>query len=236
MIKSISKYLIILILLILSVPINAKAETYDVTSADLNIELDDNWYVFTRDNIKDNDKLQSLGSSYESMLELFEQNDAYINGVKKDAKSELFLRIKEIHNINNLSNYSNKYVKELSKEIAKLANTDNYDIYKNKNKYTLINYYDEQNKFYIISYYTIVNRKGYTFTMQSTQEFTKKEEKEFKNIIDSIEYKIDKNYKYEENTTKGITKDNIIKSGIIGIVLGGLIGGTIVFIKLKKKK
>ena len=122
MIKNILKYLVVLILLIVFVPTDVQAEIYDVTSADLKIELDDNWYVFTRENIKDNTKVQSLGSSYESMLELFENNDAYINGIKKDAKLELFLRIKEVNNINNLSNYSNKYIKELSKEIAKLAN------------------------------------------------------------------------------------------------------------------
>jgi len=231
----IKKYLIILMVLLL-IPVNVKAETYKVPSADLNIELDDNWYVFTRDNIKDNDKLKYISSSYESMLELFENNDAYINGIKKDAKLEMFLRIKEVDNINNLSNYSNEYIKKLSKEIAKIANTDNYDIYKNKYKYTLIDYYDEQNNVYIISYYTIVNRKGYTFTMQSSQEFTKEEEKEFKNIINTIYYKINKELKYEENTTKGITKDNVVKSAVIGLVLGGLIGGTIAIIKLKKKK
>ena len=61
-------------------PITTYAETYNLGGTDMSISVDDTvWYVFTRDNIKNNSELEELGITYEAMYEILHNNEAYMD-------------------------------------------------------------------------------------------------------------------------------------------------------------
>ena len=50
-------------------PVTASAAKYAVSGTDMTVELDDSqWYVFTRDNVKDNPELEEFGLTEEDMV------------------------------------------------------------------------------------------------------------------------------------------------------------------------
>ena len=55
------KYLLILLLLF---PLTVTAQTYQVDEY-MKMDMNDNWYTFTRTNLKDNKKLEELNITYD---------------------------------------------------------------------------------------------------------------------------------------------------------------------------
>ena len=63
-------------------PISVYAETYHLGGTDMSIQVDDSsWYVFTRDNIKNNSELDELEISYDSMYDILYNNEAYMDAI-----------------------------------------------------------------------------------------------------------------------------------------------------------
>lgn len=225
------KILIIFLLFIMLIPIGVNAKTYRVNDLDLEITFSDDWYVFTRENLDDNSDLEYLGITKEYMETIFENAEAYIDAAPKDFSIEFFLRVRNVEDINNLNNYSDKDVEELAKEVAKLVETKEYTTYKNDYKYVITKYPDvlEGKTYDIISYYTIVNGKGYTFTLQKESELTEEDETIMKNIIDTVSYDFNEGYEQEkekiENEESGSFNWKIIGSpAVIGAFIGGIVG------------
>ena len=105
-------------------PVSVYAETYSLGGTDMSIDVDDSlWYVFTRDNIKDNSELKELGISYNSMYDILYTNEAYMDALllyEDGGFVELFVRKKTLEKgIVNLSNYEDAEVLDLAKAIAK---------------------------------------------------------------------------------------------------------------------
>ena len=127
------KIIYLILFSILFIPFSVFAETY--TLKDLSIDMDDSsWFIFTRDNIKDNPMLEQFEVTYEYMNNFMNTKDIYMDAVKVNSPDksdilELFVGIKKVDDINNLHTYSTKEINELGEALKERFNADNYDIY-----------------------------------------------------------------------------------------------------------
>lgn len=221
--------------LVIGFPFNCLAQSYALLEKDITIDVPDDWYVFTRDNIKNNAELESLQIQYEYMKNMFESNYAYMDAfvIYDDGSSlEMFVRIKENNAIMNLSNYADEEVMELSGELAKNGGYSNYDVYVEDYKFAVSKY--AQQDVNLIEYYTIVNGYGYTITFQKSNDYTGEEEKLIESIIDTIEFDVDE--MLEEPVVDDFF-DRIINWCVIGVLVGGGTGAVIgIIIAIKNKK
>ena len=206
----------------------------------MSISIDDtSWYVFTRDNIKNNSELSSLGISYDEMYKILYDNKAYMDAfiIYEDGDFiEFFIRKNAVASSGpaNLSNYSDDFVLDVAKGLAENQGTNNYSVYKTQYKFGKLEYFDNNSSYYIYEFYTIINKEAYTFTFQSTSALTTAERKEIEQIINSIKFTIDSTIKEPETSS---IWDGIIVKAMSGAILGGAIGlGSFLFRKKKKAK
>lgn len=233
---------VFLLFMVMMLPVLAKAEMYVVPETDVSITIDESqWYVFTRGNIKDNKELADLGISYDYMNNLFTSNSIYLDAAlfdETDDKNnlELFIRVLPLTDeVGNLHTYSEKQIKEFGDGLLNSGkfNMTSYKIYGNKYKYIEFEYTDLGYNVY--QFYTIINGKGYNFTIQKTKEFTEADKTLVKSIIDTVTFKLDNHYERpigEEQSGSSI-KDSAIRGGIIGAI-AGVIGA--IAAKMKKRK
>lgn len=229
--KRVLKSLIILLLVMVVSPVMAKE--YAMSDTDIKVNLDDsNWYVFTRDNIKDNEQLKTFGISEEYMNNTFTKGNMYLDAIKfKSDKEiiELFVMKKPVEKVKNMSNYSDKELQNVAKDIAKRENTSDYKIFKTDYKYVYTKYTDSGKQ--IMDYYTVINGYGYTIKLQSDKAFTASEQNEMENIVKGISFNVDKSL---SEPSKGMNP--IIRDALIGAVVGGLGGAVYSLVNKNKKK
>lgn len=232
----------ILLSIILSItiflPITTYAQTYNLGDTDMSISVDDSiWYVFTRDNIKNNSELEELGISYEAMYDILHNNEAYMDAIlyyEDGEYVELFVRKRSLDSgIANLSNYKNSEVLALAKELAKKQGAETYSVYENQYKFAKLEYIDSNYGYYICEFVTCVNKDNYTITFQSTSQFTDEEYAEIENIINSVKFEVDTSI--EEKKTTSIAESVLIAT-IGGAVIGVVVGAIIAVTNKKKKK
>ena len=224
------KKLLFIVMLFLLFPLTILAKSYNIV--DLTVDIDDNdWYVFTRDNIKDNSELDALGITYEYMNTFFLSNSAYLDAVTVISDNEYleaFVCIKDAESEYNLHKFSNDDLKELEADFVKQTNsTDHYIYVTDKYKYIYFMYTDSN--LYVIDYYTVINGKGYTIKFQKPTSFSDADKAIIKEMIDNITFKLDSKY---EKSTKKFSYMRVIICAIVGGIIGG-IGG---LIKSKTKK
>ncbi len=204
----------------------------------MSISVDDTvWYVFTRDNIKNNSELEELGITYEAMYEILHNNEAYMDAIlyyENGEYTELFVRKRALDTgIANLSNYKDSEVLELAKELAKKQGANTYSVYENQYKFAKLEYVDSNLGYYICEFVTCVNKDNYTFTFQSTSQFTDEEYAEIENIVDSVKFDIDTSIKEKKSSS---IAESVIEKTIGGAVIGGVVGAVIAITNKKKKK
>lgn len=219
-------------------PITTYAETYNLGGTDMSISVDDTvWYVFTRDNIKNNSELEELGITYEAMYEILHNNEAYMDAIlyyEGGEYTELFVRKRALDTgIANLSNYKNSEVLELAKELAKKQGAEKYSVYESQYKFARSEYIDSNYGYYICEYVTIVNKDNYTLTFQSTSQFTDEEYAEIENIVDSVKFDVDTSIKEKKTSSFA---ESVLEKTIGGAVIGGVVGAVIAITNKKKKK
>ena len=219
-------------------PIITYAETYNLGGTDMSISVDDTvWYVFTRDNIKNNSELEELGITYEAMYEILHNNEAYMDAIQYyegGGYVEFFVRKRALDTgITNLSNYKDSEVLELAKELAKKQGANTYSVYENQYKFAKLEYVDSNLGYYICEFVTFVNKDNYTFTFQSTSQFTDEEYAEIESIVDSIKFDIDTSIKEKKSTSFA---ESVLEKTIGGAITGGIIGAVIAIVNKKKKK
>lgn len=236
--RTISVLLSVVLVAAALLPITAFAETYNLGDTDMSISVDDTvWYVFTRDNIKNNSELEELGITYDTMYDILHDNEAYMDAVlyyEDGEYMEFFVRKRALDaGVANLSNYDDSEVLDLAKELAKKQGAETYSVYENQYKFAKLEYIDSNYGYYLCEYYTVVNQDNYTFTFQSTSQFTDWEYAEMETIIDSIKFDVDTSIKEEKKTSKD---ESIVGKAIGGAVIGGAVGAGIAIIGKKKKK
>ena len=219
-------------------PITTYAETYNLGGTDMSISVDDTvWYVFTRDNIKNNSELEELGITYEVMYDILHNNEAYMDAIlyyENGEYTELFVRKRALDTgIANLSNYKDSEVLELAKELAKKQGANTYSVYENQYKFAKLEYVDSNLGYYICEYVTCVNKDNYTFTFQSTSQFSDEEYAEIESIVDSVKFDIDTSIKEKKSSS---IAESVIEKTIGGAVIGGVVGAVIAITNKKKKK
>ena len=240
--RSICILAIIATVFMVFLPVSVYAETYSFGGTDMSIDVDDSlWYVFTRDNIKDNSELKELGISYNSMYDILYTNEAYMDALllyEDGGFVELFVRKKPLEKgIVNLSNYEDAEVLDLAKAIAKKQGAETYSVYENQYKFAKLEYIDSNYGYYLCEFYTVVNKENYTLTFQKTSAYTDAEYEEMTKIVDSIRFDVDPTLKEEiHNSFLENIFTETIGGAAIGAVIGGVVGAIIAIVNKKKKK
>lgn len=222
--------------------VTAGAKTYSISDTDMKVDIDDSiWYVFTRDNIKDNPEFDELGTTYDFIHDLLYNNKAYLYGIlyiDEEQFIEIIVRTEYTDSgVANLTNYTEKDINDFAEALAEKKNIENYGSYQNDYNYAKLEYIDPTLDYHICEYITVVNKHTYAITFQSTQPFDEVGYEQIDNIIDSIEFSVDT--ELEENFLKKdkIDDSRIWISALRGALIGGGVGGGIgVFRKLAKNK
>ena len=217
-------------------PVTASAAKYAVSGTDMTVELDDSqWYVFTRDNVKDNPELEEFGLTEEDMNKIFRDDYAYMDAILFYGDVdyvELFVRKKAVDSgMVNLSNYDDDEVEELTEELAKKQGAKDYEVFETRYKFAKLEYVDESLGYYLCEFFTVVNKEGYTLTFQSTFPYTDAEYEEIERIVRSVRFDVDESLKEKKPLTV-----NILRTTAVGAVVGGAVGGVMALINKKKKK
>ena len=236
--RNVCIFLSIILSITIFLPITTYAETYNLGGTDMSISVDDTaWYVFTRDNIKNNSELNVLGITYDAMRDILHKNEAYMDAIlyyEDGEYVELFVRKRALDTgIANLSNYKNSEVLELAKELAKKQGAETYSVYENQYKFAKLEYIDSNYGYYICEFVTCINKDNYTFTFQSTSQFTDEEYAEIENIVDSVKFDVDTSIKEKKTSSFA---ESVLEKTIGGAVIGGIVGAVIAITNKKKKK
>ena len=178
------KKIVFSLLVLLVMPLMVSAVSVDVPSADMSLNIPDEWYVFTRENIENNPDLDELDLTYEFMNELMNENDMYVDAF--DDEEEFIVSVVDVEDVGNLNDYFDSEIEDLAVEIQSIAGADSYELYENDYKFIYLEYMDAG--YYIINYYTIIADRAYTFTIQKETEFTSAEKDSYKTIIDSVNF------------------------------------------------
>ncbi len=235
---------IILCLVLLLLPFTVSAKEVEIKDFNLKINFDDDWYVFTRENVLNNSVLEEREIDTTKLLNFYKLNDVYLDALPNSAEIELFILVKSTPGVNNLTNYPDKMIESdlkqtLYDELKKYF--DNINITTTKvgdTKYFYMSYYDKSSKMNILKYYTVINAKGFNFQIQKEGEFTDKEKEDLKNIVSSVKIEIDPLYKNEPSSAqKEIDKFNKkgSKSNIFIFVIIGAVIGMVIFALASKK-
>lgn len=225
---------VLLFLVLLLFPIFVYAKEYEVKDIDLKISFDDDWYVFTRDNIKDNELLDDFNVTYEYIDDIFKTNSIYVDAMPKDISIEFFVMVVPTPGMNNLSNYPDGLLeKDFKKELEMQLKNKFKDI---SIKFTTINgikyaeasFYDPNAQAYLYKYYTVINAKGYNFQIQSDKKITESEKQILRKIVESSNVKVNILYKNESKEVQEEIKKYENKNNgrmiriIVYIVVGAL--------------
>lgn len=236
-------------LFLLFIPSFVFAESYDVDEY-LKLDFDDNWYVFTKSNIKDNKELEELGVSEEYMENLFKSSNVVVDAIlfeedNNDTK-EVFVRTTETKDLYNLNDNTDSYINEFADGFISSVKEQgievvNSNVYKsNNNTYVYLEYSDSNLN--VIEYFTVVNGNGYAIQAQKPNSFTESEKDSFKEIIDKASFKIVKQEKDDDNNKEQEKQNNkssnYVTNIIVGAVIGALVGALygLIYTKIKAKK
>lgn len=224
------KYLKIIVMCLIFIPNIIFAKQISIDEFDIMIDISDDWDVFTRDNLIDNNNLIKYGLTKDEALENMKSNSIYIDAVY--GNYEFFLRANHDATIYNLNNYKYSDIHQFAKALIKSSGADNYEIIKNNNiVYIKSKYIDTSLNAYLIEYVTIINKNNITFTLQSYDDYPNDDfEMYVENIIKNASIKV----KYENE--KSNIWINILYTILISVIVGGLIFGISFLINKRKKE
>lgn len=210
-----------LCLFILFLPFTVYANNYNLE--DINIDLSEKWYVFTKDNIKNNQELKLLGVSEDYMNKLFE-NDIYrLDAVKFDNDDvvELFVITKDVNSINTFD-MTDSQLNQLNNYYKNFVPSANVETFKTDYNNYIKAIYNDKN-LNILDYYSTYNNVGYTIKIQRRNAFTEEEIKEYDEMIKNITFKGNKviNNKYEKKESVSYKIGYYVGQGaVIGVIVG----------------
>lgn len=223
---------IVFILAMLLVPFSVMASNYKLS--DMNINVEDDWYTFTKDNVKNNQDLKLLGVSEEYMNKLFE-NDLYrLDAVKfeNDEVTELFVITKDVNTLNT-ADMTDDELNKVKEYYKKLVLNGDVDVFKTDNNNYIKAVYNDQN-LNIIDYYSTYNNVGYTVKIQRRTAFSQEEINKYDEMIKNITFGNTDNDIEPVIDTKEVG-NSALNGAIIGAIIGGIIGLIGYIIKKKQK-
>ncbi|MBR1717933.1 MAG: hypothetical protein IJ715_01525, partial [Bacilli bacterium] len=201
----------------------------DFKIEDISIDLDDSWYVFTKDNIKNNQDLKLLGVSEEYMNDVFDGTDYYLDAIKfnNDEIVELFIIIKDTSSLYDSSDFTDEQIEELRSSYEKQISNSKTTIFTTDSTKYIKSIYKDQD-LNIVDYYAVINKKGYTFKIQKNEEFSEEELNELDKMIENIIVS-DKDNNVNEDDIQPLIDNkkggnSVLTGTIIGAIIGGIIG------------
>lgn len=231
---------ILVVTLILMCPTMVEAQRFYLEDTDLSVWInEEEWYVFTRNNLFDNPELSEVGHTSYYLHNFMNNNNVYLNGVIREYTDsgkylELLIKKKEYGKIKNLSNFTDNEVKGLAEGYAEELDAKTYDIYKTNYKYVYLNYINDD--YYVVEYYTIINGDFYTITALKLTQFLSSELVEIENIVSSIEFEVDTSLKEQYSRINTDDETSWINTIITTVVFTTLTTAIFSFINKKKNK
>lgn len=228
------KIFIFLFAFLVFIPISLNAKEIKLND-DFTISFDENeWYIFTKDNLKDNPELEELGITYDYMDNYFKTNDVEVDAITYfgDEMSdyiEVLIQINEMkssYDYDYLGYLSKSDLNEVAEEVGKKLNSNNSKVYEN-GKYTFIQSEYVASSETNLHYYTVVNNKGYNIMFKKMKNFDEDDKKIVKNIMDTISIELPE---------KKFRVSPVVKYAIIGALVGGIYSGISNLSKKKKLK
>ena len=218
------------LILLLLIPMSVHAKTYELEEFDLSINFNDDWHIFTRDNIVGNKELKTLEINEQDMNDFFNDYNAYLNAINK-YYDEFYIIINDT-DFNNMSNLNDGQLEDIGNGLMKEIGSEIYEIIRSGGiTYIRINFYNEETSAYYIEYFTTVNAKSYSIIFRSNNSSPSDDLViEVNDIVKSIDIKVDENLK-EDNVDQDYFKtepDTLFpRNFILYGLLVGLVVGTI---------
>lgn len=215
------------------------AKEYEVEDINIKLDIKDDFIVLTRDNLENNEDLNNLNITKDTMQTMMTINNIYLDIIKKDISYEILVVVpKTVLGFNNLSNANDELLNSLKDELVKKTGAEISSVYKSNHNYILVDYFDDKTGYYIVNYYTVVNANGYNFQLQKKSVITESDKQELKEIVDSVSIKVLDEYKNEKTDTVGKNKKFDYKTIIYGAIIGAVAGliSYIIGTVIKKKK
>lgn len=235
---------IIIFLAIIILPSIVFAKEFEAKEINLKVDVRDDFYVLTRDNLKNNVDLAKLSIPESYMEETMKKNNIYMDVLKKDVSYEILVVVPDkTLAFNNLGNATDSMLEELRSELVKKTGSTVSRVYKSNHNYIIVDYYDKNTDYYIVNYYTVVNARGYNFQLQKKTEISDDERNDIKEFVDTVKIDVLEEYKNESpevqksidnSNKKGIDFKNVVIGAIIGAVVGLISYLTSLVIKKKK--
>ena len=212
------------------------AQTYNVKDTDISVTVDEGkWCVFTRDTVRGNSQIKSLGVTedyfYNSMINTNTYLDMFY--LKENSNDTIEFRVvkENITEVNNYKNLTKKELRNIGEQLADRMDATDWEVYYNECSYIYMEY--EMNGTRYIEYYTVVNQEIYRLISSKGNKFTAAEEEMLKEIVDNAQYTINPVY---ANESWGITKfwKEYGIQIIVGVILIILIVAGITLYKKRK--
>ena len=212
---------IIFILTMLLIPFSVMASDYKLS--DMNINVSNDWYTFTKDNIRNNQDLKLLGVSEEYMNNLFASDLYRLDAIKfeNDEVIELFVITKDVNTLNTID-MTDDELNEVKDYYKKLILNGNTEVFKTDNNNYIKAIYSDKN-LNIIDYYAIYNNVGYTVKIQRKSAFSQEEINKFDEMVKNITFGNKTNDVEPVIDTKE-DGNSILTGAIIGAIIGSIIG------------
>ncbi|MBP3765816.1 MAG: hypothetical protein J6G98_01365 [Bacilli bacterium] len=212
---------IIFILTMLLIPFSVMASEYKLS--DMNINVSDDWYTFTKDNIRNNQDLKLLGVSEEYMNNLFASDLYRLDAIKfeNDEVIELFVITKDVNTLNTID-MTDDELNEVKDYYKKLILNGNTEVFKTDNNNYIKAIYSDKN-LNIIDYYATYNNVGYTVKIQRKSAFSQEEINKFDEMVKNITFGNKTNDVEPVIDTKE-DGNSILTGAIIGAIIGSIIG------------
>jgi len=168
--------------------------TYDIEEMGVQISIPAEYYVITRGMQENDPVFRDLGIARSDMIQLFEENDIYLNGVPSSLNEEIVVTMTP-NSINSFSALSDTFLRAMAAEMADYypmlgIRIDKYEIYRHPQvKFIKIYFYDN-NGVFGLQYYTIHNNKAMNFTMRSYEgNLSSRQEDVIQAIVDSLVFR-----------------------------------------------
>ena len=228
---------IIVLLAIIIFPYFVFAKEIKVDDINLELDLNEDYIVLTRDNLEGNEDLSRLNIPEDYMKQTMKDNNIYLDIIKNDISYEILVVVPDITlTYYNLANATSSMLDELRNELVRKTGAEISSVYKGVHDFIMVDYYDKNTKYYIVNYYTVVNAKGYNIQLQKKSEITDEEKDELKEIVNSVSIKVIDNYKNEKSSNIENNNSFSIKNIIIGAIVGAAVGLISYFVSINTKK
>lgn len=189
-------YVAVITILLLVIPFGVYAEEYNFRG--LTVSFNDEWDVFTKENISGNAKLKEYGTTEEFMLDMFEKQNVYCEAILEDLDDQKdtldgYIQIFSLGSQKiNYNDLDDEEIIKSGKSLSEGTTVDNIDaVTIGNNKYATFEYETniESNgvtgTFNVLQYYTIQDGVLYSFKFQKYNPISYEDKAYVKEVLET---------------------------------------------------